>query len=284
MNILVVGGTGTVGSEVVRSLVARQKSVRVMTRSQEKAAAQPDGVQGVVGELADPSSLPPAFDGIEGVFLLTALSPNETAEGLAGVEAAKAASVKRIVYMTVHRLREAAHIPHFASKIPVVDAIQNSGLEYTLLEPNNFFQNDLWLKDAIVKSGVYPSPTGKVGLSRVDVRDIAEAAANALTTARFGGQAYPLVGPEALTGDQIAAVYGKHLGRDVHYVGDDVDAWAEQAKAMLPEWMVHDLRIMFEHFLEHGLVASDEDLAKVREILGRKPRSFDSFAAELMAA
>lgn len=284
MSILVVGGTGTVGNAVVRALAERQVPLRVMTRSEDKARAQPAGIQGVVGDLSDPRSLSAAFDGATSVFLLTTVSPTETKQGLAGVEAATAAGAERIVYMTVHKCREARHIPHFASKIPVADAIQNSGLEYTLLEPNNFFQNDFWLKDAITGDGIYPSPTGAIGLSRVDVGDIAEAAANALTTGRFGGRAYPLVGPEALTGDQIAAVYSRHVGREVRYVGDDVDAWAEQAKAMMPEWMVHDLRIMFDYFIESGLAASDEDLALTNEILGREPRSFDSFAAELVAA
>ncbi len=284
MNILVVGSTGTVGSEVVRMLSGRGDSVRATTRSPEKTAAQPSGVNGVVADLEDPASLPPVFDGIETVFLLTAVSPNETARGLAAVAAAKAAGVRRIVYMTIHKLREAAHIPHFGGKVPVADAIMESGMEYTFLEPNNFYQNDLWLKDAIVGQGVYPSPTGSVGLSRVDVRDIVEAAVNALTASGFERRAYVLVGPEALTGSKIAAVYSKLLGRPVHYVGDDLDAWAEQAKSMLPDWMVRDFRIMFAHFLEHGFMASDDELAQCRDILGREPRPFEAFARELVAA
>ena len=87
MNILVEGSTGTVGSEIVRMLSGRGASVRAMTRSLKKAAAQPSGIDGVVAELEDPTSLPPVFDGIETVFLLTAVSPNETAAGLAAVAA-----------------------------------------------------------------------------------------------------------------------------------------------------------------------------------------------------
>jgi uncharacterized protein YbjT (DUF2867 family) len=137
--------------------------VRAMTRSADKARAQPAGVEGVVASMADPSSLPAAFHGIDNLFLLNALGPGETAEGLA--------------------------------------------------------------------------------------------AAKALTTSGFERQVFPLVGPDALTGGEIAAVYGRLLGRAVHYVGDDVDAWAEQAKAMMPECLVDDLRIMFEYFVKHGLVA-----------------------------
>jgi uncharacterized protein YbjT (DUF2867 family) len=120
-----------------------------------------------------------------------------------------------------------------------------------------------------------------VGLSRVDVRDIADAAVDALTGPGHEGQTYPLVGPDVLTGEATAAVYSRHLGRAVRYGGDDLDAWEDQARQALPDWLVRDLRIMFKHFQRLGLVATDADLAAVRRALGREPRRFDAFAAEL---
>jgi uncharacterized protein YbjT (DUF2867 family) len=283
MTILVVGGTGMVGAEAVRQLAARGARVRVMTRSAERAAALPKGVEGVVGDLAEPESLAAAFAGATGLLLITALSPAETRHGLAAVEAAKAVGVRHVVYMTVHRLEEGRDIPHFASKIPVVQAIKDSGLAYTFLEPNNFYQNDLWFEAAITRLGFYPQPLGPVGLSRVDVRDIAEAAANALTQPGHEGRAYPLVGPEALTGAMVAEVFGRHLRREVRYGGDDLDAWAEEARETMPEWLVHDLKIMYRHFIEHGLLATERDLARCQEILAHPPRTFEPFVAEVVA-
>jgi uncharacterized protein YbjT (DUF2867 family) len=118
-------------------------------------------------------------------------------------------------------------------------------------------------------------------LSRVDVRDIAQAAVNALTEPGHEGQTYPLVGPDVLTGEATAAVYSRHLDREIRYGGDDLQTWAEQARAALPDWMVRDLCAMFEHFQRHGLVATDADLAAVRRALGREPLRFEDFAAEL---
>ncbi|MFQ5584803.1 MAG: NAD-dependent epimerase/dehydratase family protein, partial [Calditrichia bacterium] len=61
------------------------------------------------------------------------------------------------------------------------------------------------------------------------------------------------------------------------------DAWAEQVRQMMPEWLVHDLRIMYEHFQQHGLKFTDEELARQKKILGHAPRTYDSFVGETVA-
>jgi hypothetical protein len=86
-----------------------------------------------------------------------------------------------------------------------------------------------------------------------------------------------------LTGEGTAAVWARHLGRDVRYGGDDLDAWAVQARTMMPDWLVEDLKVMYAFFQERGLVASAEDLAALTALLGRPPRSFETFAAETAA-
>jgi uncharacterized protein YbjT (DUF2867 family) len=281
MEVLVVGGTGTVGSQVVRNLLQQGHGVRILTRTAERATAVPEGSRGIVGDLQQPASLGRAFQDAEGVFLCTALTQDETAQGLAAVRAAREAAVRRIVYMSIHNLESGPHIPHFASKIPIERAIRESGIPYTILRPNNFFQNDLWFREAIVRYGVYPQPIGRVGISRVDARDIADMAAAALTQPGHEGAVYPAVGPDVLTGDAVAEIWTRHLGRDVYYAGDDLDAWSAQARAMLPEWLVRDLAVMFAHFQRQGLHATGEDLALQSRVLGHPPRSFDSFAAEV---
>ena len=109
---------------------------------------------------------------------------------------------------------------------------------------NNFFQNDYQLKDALLTHGIYPQPLGEVGLSRVDVRDIAEAAAIALTESGHAGETYNLVGPDVLTGRGTAEIWSRALGRPIAYGGDDLDAWEKQVLAFLPPWMAFDFRLM----------------------------------------
>ncbi|NNF02830.1 MAG: NmrA family NAD(P)-binding protein, partial [Rhodothermales bacterium] len=164
MSHLILGGTGTVGGAVARELKARGESVTVMTRSAEKVADLPDGIDGVVADMVDPLTFDGAFDGHEGLFLLNPVSQTELQEGLFALEEAKRAGMRHIVYLSVHDLEKGPHLPHFASKIAIEDAIRKSGITYTILRPNNFFQNDFWWKDAIVGYGVYPQPLGNVGV------------------------------------------------------------------------------------------------------------------------
>jgi len=281
---LVIGGTGTVGSHTVRELLARKAPVRVLIRSADKASALPGGVEAVVGDLREPASLPAAFAGADAVFLLNALSQDETAQGLAAVAAAQHAGVKRLVYLSVHKVEEGAHIPHFATKIPVEQAVKESGIGWTVLRPNNFYQNDFWFQEAIARHGLYPQPIGQGGVSRVDVRDIAELAAMALTEPGHDGRIYSVVGPDALTGDQVAETYSKYLGRPVRYAGDDLDAWAAQARNFMPDWLVHDLCIMYGHFQKTGLKATEEEIALQTRLLGHAPRKFEDFVAEIAPA
>ena len=283
MTILVTGGTGTVGSHVVANLATAGHDTRVLTRSPEKAAALPDGATGVIGALAEPSTLGPAFEGVGRLFLLTPLAQDEVAQGLAGIEAAKAAGVRRIVFMSVHQATEAPRIPHFASKVEIAQGLERSGIPYTVIEPNSFYQNDLWFQQPLMEFGVYPNPLGSVGLNRVDVRDIATAAVAALTEDGHEGEHYPVVGPEVWTGESSAQEWSAALGSGVIYGGDDLDQWAQAASAMMPDWLVADLRIMFEEFQERGLLASDDDFARQRRVLDRDPIPFDRFAAEVAA-
>jgi uncharacterized protein YbjT (DUF2867 family) len=279
MKVLVVGGTGTVGSAVVAQLQASGVELRVMSRSAAGAATLPAGTSHVVGDLAQPASLPAAFTGMDGVFLLAQAGPGETAQGIAGVDAAKAAGVRHLVYLSVVMPPGSEVIPHFASKIPVEQAVQASGIPWTILRPNNFFQNDRWFRDAITTYGVYPQPLGPRGLNRVDVRDIAEAAANAFARGVEG--LVPLNGPRGLTGDDTARVYSEILRRPVRYGGDDLDLWAKQASAMMPPWMVQDMRIMFDYFIRKGAHASGTDFAAQQNLLGHAPRPFEAFVSEL---
>jgi uncharacterized protein YbjT (DUF2867 family) len=280
MNILVTGGTGTVGSAVVRELVARKADVHVLTRDPRRAGQLPSGAHAVVGDILEPATVRTAFTGRDAVFLLNPVSATESHEGLMGVNGVRHARVKRLVYMSVQGVDTAAYLPHFGSKAGIEAAIRTTDTSWTILRPNSFYQNDHWLKVPLIEHGVYPQPLGSVGLSRVDVGDIARAAAIALTADGHGGRTYVLAGPDVWTGAATAAAWSEALGRAVVYGGDDLEAWEERQRAFLPAWMAYDFARMFEYFQMHGLIASPEDVATATRLLGRPPRSFVDFARE----
>jgi uncharacterized protein YbjT (DUF2867 family) len=280
MRHLVLGGTGTVGSLVVRGLLDRGESVRVATRSAERARALPAGVRSVVGDLADPRTYGAIFDEYDHLFLLTANGPSDLMEGLAAVNEARRTGARRVVHLSIQDVEKVPWAPHFASKIAIEAALRASGLPHTILRPNNFYQNDYWWKDVILQHGVYPQPIGDVGLSRVDTRDIGEAAVRTLTEGGHEGRTYVLAGPEALTGADCAERFSRALGTKVVYAGNDLAAWAANMRDFLPPWAVYDYTLMYAAFQKEGFRATPGQLEETRSILGHEPRSFDAFAHE----
>ena len=280
MKILVLGGTGLVGTELVNQLNSRGADVSVLTRKAGHVSGLPNEIRLIRGDLLNPITVRTIFRNVDRVFMLNALSTSETCEGLFAVNGIRRSRIEKIVYMSVQDLEKGLHLPHFGSKLAIEHAIKQTGKPYTILRPNNFFQNDYWSKDSMVRYGVYPQPLGEAGISRVDIRDIATAAANALLTDDFENETYNLVGPDVLTGPETAKIWSEVLGRHIKYAGDDLDAWEQNSLQFMTDWMAYDLKLMYEFFHKHGLKATPEDLERVYKILGKPPRKFRDFAKE----
>jgi len=280
MPILVVGGTSTVGRHLLETLTNKSLQVRSMTRVADNFKQFPSGVQGCVGDLEKPATLRMAFEGAQSVFLTTPLNPDEKKLGLAAAKAAVNAKVKKIVYMSDLLGPDTDHIPHYERKIPIEQAIIDSGIQYTILRPNNFFQNDFWCEAAIMLYNVYPQPLGNKGINRIDARDVADAAMRALLDDAHNGKIYTLHGPQTLTGADTAKAFADFLGREIYYGGDDLDAWAKQARHMMPEWMIQDFRTMYQYFQNHGAAAKADELQAQKVLFPSGLRNFADFVSE----
>jgi hypothetical protein len=182
VKILVIGGTGNVGGAVVKELVKRGAKVRVLVRKQMEEGRLPAGVEVAIGDLHDPVSVEQAMQGVDKLYLLNDVVPKELTQGLIAYDLAKRRKVQHIVYHSVFRVEHFKDVPHFASKLAIENAVREFDIPFTIIRPNYFNRNDATLKDALTKAGIYPMPLGQVGISAVDIRDIAEAAAIALTS------------------------------------------------------------------------------------------------------
>ncbi len=225
MTILVTGSTGTIGSQVLTHLQGQGAEVRALTRSPEKAQV-PAGVTPVGGELGDIDSFRSALAAVSTLFLLVPNLADELTQAMLALTVAREAGVTGVVYLSVFKGEAYADVPHFAGKATVERMIQALDLPTTMLRPAYFIQNDLRQKDLLLGPGVYGATVGGKGVSMVDIRDIAAAAATELLRReRAPGplprDAYDLVGPDSLTGEAIAAIGSETLGRPVRYGGDD---------------------------------------------------------------
>src|ERR1700735_4374819 len=258
MKILVTGGTGRVGSEVVKELHKRKAAIRLLVRTSD--APTPAGGEGVIGDLLDPVSVEKAMDGVDKLYLLNAVLPDELTQGLIAYDLAKKLKLSHVVYHSVFRVEQFKDVPHFASKLAIESALREFDVPFTLIRPNYFIQNDATLKDALTKTVIYPMPLGQVGISAVDVRDMAEGTRVALSSDRHHGKTYNLNGPTALSGPKVAAIWSSLLGKEVRYTGEDMDAFEEQMRTRAPSWSAFDTRMMFQGYLERGLAAEKGDL------------------------
>jgi len=291
MTILVTGATGTVGSQVVQQLVQRGADVRALVRDPAKArqAGLPAGVELAKGDLLDIDTLRSAFKGVSTLFLLNAVTPDEFTQALVALNLARESGIERIVYLSVIHSDLYVNVPHFAGKLGVERMIERMGFNATILRPAYFIGNDLTVKDVVLGHGVYPMPIGSKGLAMVDTRDIAEIAAIELIRREQSATPLPLerinlVGPDTLSGADVAAIWSEALQRPVAYGGDDVEGFERNLRHFMPGWMAYDMRLMAERFLSDGMRSEAGDVERLVAMLGRPLHSYREFAASIAAS
>jgi uncharacterized protein YbjT (DUF2867 family) len=288
MTILVTGATGRVGRQVVQQLVKRGADVRILVRDPSKASF-PAGVEVVQGDLLDIDALRTAFTGVNTLFLLNAVAGDEFTQALIALNIARESGVERVVYLSVIHSDHFVNVPHFAVKSGAERMIERMGFGATILRPAYFIDNELMIKDVIFNHGVYPMPIGSKGVAMVDVRDIAEVAAIELIRREQAPGKLPietinLVGPDTLTGSDVAAIWSDVLGRPVAYGGDDPTGFEQNLATFLPKWMAYEMRLMAERYVSDGMIPEAGDVERLTKILGRPLHSYRNFATEIAAS
>ncbi|MFJ5834548.1 NAD(P)H-binding protein [Streptomyces sp. NPDC093089] len=217
--ILVTGATGTIGGHVVRLLTERGMPFRAMSRRERAGGVRAGGVR---ADFDDPASLARAVAGVDTVFLVT-VPPVPTADhDIALVAAARAAGVRKIVKLSAigsgERFDgETVGAWHLAAE----EAIEDSGLAWTMLRPPGFASNFLWHRPLIQAGEPLPNLTGDSRQAIVDPRDVAAVAVAAMTGDAHDGQRYDLTGPELLTFADQAAILEGVLERPVKIADTD---------------------------------------------------------------
>ena len=288
MTILVTGATGNVGRQVIDHLVKRGADVRALVRDPSKAAF-PAGVSVVQGDFLDIDSLRNAMSGVSTLFLLNAVVPDEFTQALVALNVAQAAGIERIVYLSVLHADIYVNVPHFAGKFGVERMIEQMDFKATILRPAYFIQNDLMIKDVITNYSAYTMPIGAKGLAMIDVRDIAEIAALELLRREQAAEPLALnrinlVGPQVLTGADIAAIWSDVLAKPIAYGGDNTESFEQNLKQFVPGWMAYDMRLMGERFLTDGMLPEAGDVERLTTLLGRPLRAYRDFALETVAS
>jgi uncharacterized protein YbjT (DUF2867 family) len=277
--ILVVGATGTNGTEIVGQLAAAGQSVRALARNPAKASGltQP-GVEVVAGDLDNADSLDKAIAGVDRAFFLASVDPRYVGWFRNFLDAAVRAGTGHVVKFSGMGADPASSSELLRQHGETDELLAHSGLAHTILRPNSFYQNMLWSAQSIKEQGAFYLPMRDASQSLVDVRDIAAVAVKVLTEHGHEGRIYEITGPESLSYHDVAARLSEVLGRTIQYVAvPPAAARQSMLQAGMPEWNVDVLIDLYEVFAS-GAASSVTDT--VQRVTGKPPIAFDQFARD----
>ena len=282
MRVLMVGATGRHAHWVLRELNQRGVSVRALVRSQQRAdVARSNGAaEAAIGDLTERATLSRAAAGMDGVFHIgPAHAAGEAQMGVAMVDAAVAAGVRKFVFSGVIHPSISAMTNHGAAKLPVEEALYSSELDFTVLQPARFMQNFERSWNDIVEHNRLAQPYSlSAKMCSVDYRDVAEVAAIAMTGNELSYGTFELSAPGMQDTRQTAELISEVLGRPITAVQIPLDQFASQ----LPDGPFRDgMTRMMAHYDKHGLPGGNALV--LRSILGREPRSLKDYFRELAA-
>ena len=277
--ILVTGAGGNVGRSLLDELAATGQPVRAAYRSADKAAqASAAGRDAVTLDYARAETLPPALDGVDAVFLLSAGVQGQIAGETNVVRAAKTAGVRRIVKLSVFGAAE-EEFGFARTHRPVEREIESSGLAWTFLRPASYMQNFTNFMAPGIRSEhrIYTMIPDAV-FNHVDTRDVARVAATVLTRGGHEGKAYTLTGPRSFSYRDAARVIGDVTGAPVQVVA----LTEEDIRAGMKAHGVPDLYADHLVDLDKWYASGKGDVvtSSIREVTGREPNAFENFVRE----
>jgi uncharacterized protein YbjT (DUF2867 family) len=272
MTILVTGATGMVGRHVVAELRKAGQRVRALTRTPSTAGIS-DGVEVVGGDLTDPSTLGPALDGVDRMYLFPV---GRTARDV--VAAARRAGVRRVVVLS-GALADTDHSDD--GYLAVERAVEDSGLEWTHVRPGEFAANWLDWAPSIRDGRVVRRPYGAAVTQPTHEADIATVAATVLIEDGHAGRTYTLAGPAALTTVAQVDTIGTAIGATVRFEElDPAVARAEWIGNGYPQAFVDWIFAMWEESARDPAPANEEWAAVVPRLTGRPARTFAQWATD----
>ena len=283
MRVLITGGSGYVGAEVVASLVSAGHDVRALVH--DARPQMPDGVEQVKGDVADVASYGAAAEGCDAIVHLVAIldGTDEQFEAInAGgarnaVASARQNGIGRIVHMSALGVTE-QHAPltrYWRTKYAGKTAVTESGLDWTVIEPSFVFgRNGGALKafESLIKLPVAPViGDGRYRHQPVWVGDVATAFVRALERPDTAGQVIPLGGPQVFTFDELldelARVTGRAPRRKIHAPAGLVKVQTPVLSHLPPPLKVTKEQIIML------LEGTECDIGPMRTLLGIEPAS-----------
>ena len=278
MEVLVTGAGGRTGQYIVPALAGAGHRVRFVTRQarydgplSQYAEATP-----VTADLAKDADVAAVMSGTEAIYHIPPnMNPDEVAFGQRVIDAAQTAGVAHFVYHSVLH-PQVQDLTHHWNKVFVEEALIESALAYTILQPTSYMQMTAGDWEGISKRGVHTLAfSSKAKLSLVDLEDVGAAAATVLGNPDHFYAIYELGGPAMLSCEDKARALTDVLGHPVRAGQDTLDDFRAKAKAAgMPSHVMETRARMFQHYDSNGLAGNGNVLGW---LLGRSLNSFEDY-------
>ncbi len=276
--ILVTGGTGVIGSELLRLLSQARVPARALVRSPKKAQKLP-GITWVVGDLARPETLTTAFDDAKTLFLLTSYFEDMVELQHNAIAAARAAGVTHVVKVSAFAASDHSNAPIGRWHYQVEKELQASGMAWTMLRPHHFMQNLLAQAEYVIKEVVIYSPSGDGKIPYIDPRDVAAVAFVTLTQPGHLGKKYVLTGSEAISYRQAAEIIGAVISKKLRFVDESPEeARARRVREGVPPAVIESILAIGAYQRAGGKTVTITNT--VADLTGRPPRTVAEFVQE----
>ncbi|NNK72990.1 MAG: SDR family oxidoreductase [Flavobacteriaceae bacterium] len=276
--ILVIGGTGTTGRELLNILNKNQVEFKALVRNSEKAKElEKSGISTVKGTLGDWDRISNVLTDFDTIFLLTGASPENIDHQNGLIDHANSVGVKKIVKISavVAETGSPVHLADWHGQIE--DHLKNSGLEYVILRPHSFMQNMLMSLPTIKEQDVFYESIGDGQIPMVDARDVALASYHCLINNNFNNGTYVITGPSSIGYSDVAKSLSETTNRIINYIKVPSEAHNHGMKAAgLPDWLADDLTQMSKTWAK----SNDKPTDDFKKITGCEPRSIHQFTKD----
>ena len=276
--ILVTGGTGAIGGELLRLLSRAGIPARALVRNPNKAQKLPH-ITWVVGDLARPETLTEAFEGIDKLFLLTHYFEDMVELQHNAVVAARAAGVNHVVKVSAFAATAHSRAPIGRWHYQIEKELEESGMGWTILRPHHFMTNLIAQAGYVIKEGAIYSPSGDGKIPYIDPRDVSAVAFVTLTQPGHLGKIYVLTGSEAISYREASEIIGGVIGRKLRFVDESPEeARARRVREGVPPAVIQSILAIGAYQRAGGKTVTITNT--VAELTGRPARTVAEFVQE----